>query len=292
MKNEQRLALQITFFVFLLFTVYWSIFLFIFSDSVSIKDIYLKLFEEKIIFWKNVFYFYTYVGIKCISILFWIYFISYFFTKKLFTWIERHNKKLREYNHNLAHELKTPISVIHSNLDILKFWFNKEKISSSQDELKNMIKIIDWLLDFSNSLHISSKKNINLENFIQQSTYFVKEKSNIKIINKEFNLSIYTDEVLFLRVIKNLIENALKYSLDWKLLIYINTDKLIFQNKIERNISQKDLKNMTNKFYSQSPEQSKWYGLGLPMIEEIIKTLWYTMNIKSEDKKFTVEILY
>ncbi|QFR39139.1 HAMP domain-containing histidine kinase [Candidatus Gracilibacteria bacterium 28_42_T64] len=292
MKNEQRLALQITFFVFLLFTVYGSIFLFIFSDSVSIKDIYLKLFEEKIIFGKNVFYFYTYVGIKCISILFGIYFISYFFTKKLFTGIERHNKKLREYNHNLAHELKTPISVIHSNLDILKFGFNKEKISSSQDELKNMIKIIDGLLDFSNSLHISSKKNINLENFIQQSTYFVKEKSNIKIINKEFNLSIYTDEVLFLRVIKNLIENALKYSLDGKLLIYINTDKLIFQNKIERNISQKDLKNMTNKFYSQSPEQSKGYGLGLPMIEEIIKTLGYTMNIKSEDKKFTVEILY
>ena len=33
--------------------------------------------------------------------------------------IKQANKKLREYIHNLAHEIKTPLSVIYSNLELL-----------------------------------------------------------------------------------------------------------------------------------------------------------------------------
>lgn len=292
MRNEQALALQITFFIFIFFCVFWSIFLFIFSDSVSIKDLFYKLFDQKVIFWKDVIYFYSYVIVKTIAILFWIYFISYFFAKKLFSWVNEYNKKLKDYNHFLAHELKTPISIIYSNLDVLKYWFNKDKITKSQKELKNMIKIIDWLLNFSDSVKISNKKDINLENFVNSYVYFLDKKDNIKIINKEFNFSINTDEVLFWRVIKNLIDNALKYSLSKKVKVYIKSDRLIFENSIEETLEKKEIDAMLEKFFRKSFDEKKWHWIWLPMIKEIVKVLWYKMKIKSEDKRFVVEIIY
>jgi signal transduction histidine kinase len=43
----------------------------------------------------------------------------------------------------LAHELKTPISVISSNMDVLKYGFDEKIVEKSKQELKHMIKIID-----------------------------------------------------------------------------------------------------------------------------------------------------
>jgi signal transduction histidine kinase len=43
----------------------------------------------------------------------------------------------------LAHELKTPISVISSNMDVLKYGFDEKIVKKSKQELKNMTKIID-----------------------------------------------------------------------------------------------------------------------------------------------------
>jgi hypothetical protein len=79
-----------------------------------------------------------------------------------------------------------------------------------------MINIIDVLLSFSESLNISERENINIENFLKSyiNTYFSTQKQKIFIENKEFNLSVETNQILFRRVIRNLIENALKYSLD------------------------------------------------------------------------------
>jgi hypothetical protein len=83
-------------------------------------------------------------------------------------------------------------------------------------ELKNMVSIIDILLTFSETVNINEKEDLNLENLLKSyiSKYFYESKNKIFITNKEFNFYIETNLVLFKRVIRNLLENALKYSLD------------------------------------------------------------------------------
>lgn len=120
-----------------------------------------------------------------------------------------------------------------------------------------MVHIIDGLLNFSEAIQISNKTNINLENFIKKHIYFLEQKNNIFIHNKEFNFHIETDEVLLLRIIKNLIENALKYSLDGKLDIFIQDDKLVFENKIFVTLTDEEIKNILKKFYSKSYRKNK-----------------------------------
>ncbi len=294
MNFKHKISLQITWVIFLFFIIFGIIFLFIFSDSVSIKDLFSKLFDQKIIFWKSVEYFYIYLFSKTFFMLFWIYFIIYFFVRKYLEHIEKYNKKLKDYNHYLAHELKTPISIMSSNLDILKYEYSQENIEKSKLQLKNMTNIINGLLKFSQSIQISNKTDINIENFIRKNIYFLdeKKKKSIHIINQEFNMSISTDEVLFSRVIKNLLENALKYSLDKQVEIIIKKEKIIFKNNIFVTLESDELLKILEKNYSRSYGKNQWNGLGIPMIAEILKVLGFELQISSKNNIFYAEIIF
>lgn len=281
MKSYKHIWLKIFWVVFILAILFFIIALFWYQDYSSIKT-----FLEDFLIFKNLL---LIILLFIFSVIIW--FFSCLIINKIFTNIENNNKKLQEYNHYLAHELKTPISVVQSNLDVLKYWFDKDKISSSKLELKNMVNIINWLLNFSETIQITDKKDINIENFIKKHLYFIQWSDNIIIENNEFNFSIYTDELLFERVVKNLIENALKYSLDERVKIKIFSDKIIFENNIHITLEHEDLEKISTKFYSGSYNDSQWNWIWLSMIQEILNTLWYTLNIKSENNKFIAEII-
>jgi hypothetical protein len=114
-----------------------------------------------------------------------------------------------------------------------------------------MINIIDVLLSFSESLNISERDDINLENFLKSyiNSYFSDQKNNIFIENREFNFYIETNEILFKRIVRNLIENALKYSKDKKLFIKIENKKIIFENKIEKDYTEEEIQKLISKGY-------------------------------------------
>lgn len=291
MNKAQKLALEVTSFITVFSLLFGIVFLFLFSDTVSMRDFFERFVYDQTFFGKDMSYFYFYVWIKACSLLIWVYLVTYFFAKKSFAPIEEYNKKLKDYNHYLAHEMKTPISVVYSNLDVLKYGFDADKVEKSQQELKNMKNIIDWLLNFSETLQSSEKKNINVENFIKNYIYFLKWSENIAIHNEEFNFSICTDETLFLRVIKNLIENAMKYSIDGKLNIFISKQKLTFENNIESTLDEAEIHQLLGKFYSQSFNRNG-YGIGLSMIRDIVKWLWYQFRVISQDNKFIVDVIF
>lgn len=136
-----------------------------------------------------------------------------------------------------------------------------------------MIHIIDGLLNFSESIQLTEKKSINIENFIKYHAGNFELKDNVSIHNTSFNLKLYTDEILFARVIKNIIDNALKYSSDKSLDIYIDQDYLRFENRIVEKLSLSDLKNVQEKSFSKTFEEKRGHGIGLPMIQEIVKDL-------------------
>ena len=281
MKNITKTSLQLTIFIFIVSITFFIITLFWYQNFKNIKD-----FLENFLVYKNII---LIALIFIFSIIIGLF--SRFIIWNIFKNIEENNKKLKDYNHYLAHELKTPISVISSNLDVLKYEFDEKIVKNSKKELKNMSQMIDWLLKFSEVVQITEKKNINLENFLKSHINFLEKKDNIKIHNKLFNFHIETDEVLFLRIIKNLIENGLKYSLDKKLDIYIEEDSLIFINSIETNLNPDEIDLLLEKFKRKSKNKD-WYWLGLSFIKDLTNILWYKLNVISEDNNFIVEIIY
>lgn len=280
MWNKLNISLKIWSLVLLSAILFFIIALFWYQDYSSIKE-----FLSEFIVWKN---------LILLFFIFWfsifIWFISSFFIKNIFNDIELYNKKLKDYNHFLAHELKTPIAVINSNLEVLKYGFDEWKINDSKNELKNITKIIDWLLNFSESFNNLDKKELNVENFIKWLIWF--NNNNINIVNTEFNFSIVTDDLLFERVVKNLIENAVKYSINKKVDIYIKKDRLVFINSVYKTLEKEELDMIFNKFYSKTCNENTWNGLWLPMIKEITKVLWFDLIVESTDNEFIVEIVY
>jgi K+-sensing histidine kinase KdpD len=81
---------------------------------------------------------------------------------------------------------------------------------------------------------------------------FLDKAEQIEIKNNLFNFSIETDEVLFERVVKNLIENAIKHSSDKKLEIIMQEEKLIFKNNVFKDLTEEELEKIKQKFYSKS----------------------------------------
>lgn len=264
----------------------WGIELLNYDFSLITKMVMLDSFYNIDIYDLNTINFYNFIFIKTISVILWIFLVVFYFIYNYFTRIEKFNKKLIDYNHFLAHEIKTPISVMHSNLEVLKYWFDIDLIKKSQDELKTITNIIDSLLHFAESLKITDLKYINLENFLKNyiSTINLKWKK-IYIHNKEFNYLIKTDEALFLRVIKNLLENALKYTFSQEVNIYIKNNQLVIENEIEKTMSTYEINEIYFKFYSNS--KNKWsYWIWIPLIKEILKVLWYWFEIYSNNNKF------
>lgn len=264
----------------------WGIELLNYDFSLITKMVMLTSFYNIDIYDLNTINFYNFIFIKTISVILWIFLVVFYFIYNYFTRIEKFNKKLIDYNHFLAHEIKTPISVMHSNLEVLKYWFDIDLIKKSQDELKTITNIIDSLLHFAESLKITDLKYINLENFLKNyiSTINLKWKK-IFIHNKEFNYLIKTDEALFLRVIKNLLENALKYTFSQEVNIFIKNNQLVIENEIEKTMSTYEINEIYFKFYSNS--KNKWsYWIWIPLIKEILKVLWYWFEIYSNNNKF------
>jgi len=213
----------------------------------------------------------------------------------------KYTRKLEESNNQkddiisaISHEFKNPIAVINGysqtllddeNLNqtirkkfLTKIYNNGNKLSDLIDTLRLSIKLDggQMAMNFSRlNLHDILKDSV--DNI--QLNYPKKEV----IIRGDKSLSIRVDRSLFCVVISNLVENAFKYSEDEVFIEFdINSIKIIDSGI---GISQKNIENITNKFYRV--HENSWnnsLGLGLFIVNNIINLHNFTLKIESEEK--------
>lgn len=223
-----------------------------------------------------------------------LYFVSRRVVRLYFKPVEEANKRLKYYNHHLAHELKTPITAMSLNLDTLDIEYDKQAIIDSKKELNNMFNIVDSLLKLS-------EKSVwdNLDIFILKDLI----KQYLKTLNNDEKKKIYldinekseikTDRILFFRILENVIRNWFKYSLDNKIYIKSENNAIIFSNKIKPELAQNNTKRLTDYFYRwKNSENYEGFWLWLSIVETITKQLWYKLNIKIKNEEFILEIKF
>jgi len=201
------------------------------------------------------------------------------------------NKQKDDIISAISHEFKNPIAVINGySQTILE---NKDLDQNTKDKfLKKIYANCIKLTDLIDTLRLSVKLESNKQNisFTEINLYEIicDNVENLKLsypsrdvkIAGDKGLKIRVDAVLFGIVLTNLIENAFKYSQDDVTIEFDSFCIDIIDKGI--GISQKNIKNITDKFYRI--HQNSWnnsLGLGLFIVNNILKLHDFTLNIQS-----------
>lgn len=207
-------------------------------------------------------------------------------------------KNQREFTANAAHELKTPLAIIQSQIDLYEE--DNSSLNSESKEFLSMLKsqisklntIITSLLDLSELESIKRQNKIELSSLIDEiidDLYPLLDKNKIKISNKiDKDLYILGSDTLIYRLFYNLIENAIKYNKEnGKIEIWSEIENSfidIFVKDDGIGMDQEDLKNIFNPFYRSNNKKSlvDGSGLGLALVDGIAKVHKAEISVSSE----------
>ena len=124
---------------------------------------------------------------------------------------------------------------------------------------------------------------------------FPSMKGKIKIHNSIPNEEIIVDETKFIIALRNLLDNAIKYSENKivELSIEKNSDVKFYVKDSGIGISDEDINNITEPFFQANKSIStKGFGLGLTICKKIIESHKGRLSIQSEVGKGSVFTLY
>lgn len=254
------------------------------SDKIYVTNLFIKEIQE--VLYDMLLYFLLLIIIPL-----------FFLVKRLVRFhlkpIELSNQKLKEYNHNLAHEIKNPLSSILIHLEILKNWYNQELIHQIEQETKTVNNITDALLHLTEKTQVKHVEHYDLHDLLHEYKQLL-DASTLNSINFYwvFHLKCKTDKELFFIILKNIIENGIKYSSDNTLQISLEKKYLVFKNNIWENIPQDELDKILHFFYRYKWLEKKWFWIWLWIVQTICDDLGHEIEIFSQNKIFILKLKF
>jgi signal transduction histidine kinase len=207
-----------------------------------------------------------------------------------------------DFTNNMTHELKTPIVVAYSATDAL-LNFNKaddketrEKyLSICKEQLLKLTGLVEQILSMSTSRNKNLElkiEDIPAKNLVMNLVEQHKLKSNKPVsfdIQVSDDLIIRADRNHIQNMISNLIDNAIKYSMEdpeIEIRIYHKEENTFIEIKDNGiGISTENQKHIFDKFY-RVPHGNlynvKGYGLGLYYVKTMAEKHGGTISVKSE----------
>lgn len=201
----------------------------------------------------------------------------------------------------IIHDLKAPINSVISVLSLLKMKMKDDKllqevVSQASDKAKLLVSDIESILlaakGGNNRLLLNlNKVNIgDIANIVKTDMDILyKEKQHCVVVEDETqgNAMAYADELYIRNVMRNLLENALKYS-DEGVNIHVlirNKGNHIVVSVADNGwgIAPKDQKMIFRQFYRvQQHKQVKGYGIGLAVVKYVVEAHHGKIYVNSE----------
>lgn len=255
---------------------------------------------------------YTFLAVAFVMFI-GIFFISSFFANKSITPIKEAFDKQKQFVADASHELKTPLAVINTNIDLL--------LSNGQDTINNQSK---WLYYIKSEVQRMTKLTKDLL-YLTQVDY-----SEVKMIFSDFNFSEVVESVI-LTMEAIIFENniSLDYSIEPNLLFHGNSEELrqvimiLIDNALKytnpkgnvsvtlktcnsnihltvtnsgEGILPEYIDRIFDRFYRVDKSRSRnsgGYGLGLPIAKAIVEQHGGKISVQSlvgESTTFTIEL--
>ena len=223
------------------------------------------------------------------------------------TVIKRKTEQVEYSERNLngiIHDLKSPLVSIFAMLNLLHMKENnirqKKLISMNMAGVKNMSQNIEsllYIIQINRQKLILNKIDIDIDELIyiieilknDLSMSYIKKPHNIYIDNRiAKGTKIHADRMYLESVIRNLAENALKYS-DDGVTVNIKIEQIDGMLRVSIKddgwgIEKQHLKKLFNQFYrvSKNGQNTNGYGIGLSHVKYIIERHKGEISVKSD----------
>ena len=224
-----------------------------------------------------------------------VFIIVLIFSKRAIAPIAESYEKQKQFITDAGHELKTPLTIISTNTDVLEIENGENQWTKSIHNqvlrLSNLVESLVSLTRMDEEKNQLTKKNFSLSDLVlgtaEQFQELSKSYDKDLVLNIEKGISYYGDEQSIILLTSILLDNALKYALKGSS-ISISLNKL-GKHYILQTINQADDLNVGSydiffeRFYrSNSSRNSKsgGYGIGLSLAKSIV--LKHKGKIKAE----------
>jgi OmpR-family two-component system manganese-sensing sensor histidine kinase len=238
-------------------------------------------------------------------IIFFVVILGFFLTHKTLQPIKANLLKQKRFIADAAHELRTPIAVIISGLEVnlenkkLDFSSAKKTLINTLDEMREFSELSNNLLDLSKyDMPIQTKHEVVfvdelLKSIVEKNKSLAKLKE-IKIETEiESPVIILGNKMELSRVFYNILDNAIKYTLhNGKISASAKIDSSRYQITVSDNgigIPKDILDKIFDPFFrGDTSRNTGGAGLGLTLSKKIIENHKGTISIKSELNKGTI----
>lgn len=217
----------------------------------------------------------------------------------------------REFSANVTHELKSPLTSINGYAELISTGIAKDEDVKKFaqiifDEGNRLLEIIDDILRLSkldekgldlakSYVDVKEEMDAIIDKFMQKSN-----KKNIHVVNNLTTYRVYTVKSLFVDLLSNIYENAIKYNKEGGSIeissILIDRSLRIFIKDTGIGIKNSDIKRVFERFYVADKSRDrkvKSTGLGLSIAKHIADSLDFKLDLESrfgEGSTFIIEI--
>jgi len=219
-----------------------------------------------------------------IFIFLFVFFIAYQLGKLFLQPLKKSITSLEEFIRDATHEMNTPISVILANIEMLKMKDTDlkelQRIEFSAKRLEKIFKD----LTFVRFNHTQKKeiKEINIKDVVKRRIVIFQtlvDHKKIRILKECEDFIIKADTEDIVRIVDNLLSNALKYSPNnSEIVISLKDGVLNIANP--GNIAHTD--KVMSKFYRENQNEGG-FGLGLYIVKKICDYYGFEFSIKNEN---------
>lgn len=220
---------------------------------------------------------------------------------------EKRELELKQEITNISHDLRTPLTSIKGFSELLSDPAlseeeKKEFLAIIQKKIDNLIMIVDLFYELS-QLDSSDKKLIMEQQYLDQIVeetmlmfYEEFENKQLKVDLDENNVSpIFADRKAAVRIVTNIIQNALTYAKSYVTISLTEDDKYIWlrtaNDMEETDIS--ELEHIFNRtFRLDSSRTGPQLGLGLHIVQQLVQKQGGQAIANVYENEFIIEVSF
>lgn len=226
---------------------------------------------------------------------------------EMFDKLEKTFAQEKQFTSDVSHELRTPLAVIISQSDYAMEdeEYREKALGTINREARRMSNLVNRLLTLSRSDSgrlVLEKESVDLSEtcrMVVEQQSAAAEQKNIDIFAEiEDGVMVTGDEAMIIRILLNLMDNAVKYGKDGgKVTLSLRKDSNYAVCTVEDDgigIAEEELEKIWERFYrAESSRSQDSEGLGLSMVEALTKAHGGKAEVSSrlgEGSKFSISI--